>query len=157
MAMADDELGLVDGLVQLSFLVQGAIARAATRSQLSVIQLRLLGIVRDREPEMSELAAYLGLDKSSVTGLVGRAEQRGLVQRTVSERDRRAVSVAITQSGRQLVRKVAPEIEDELNVLARELSVSQRAMLSKLAGRIVTDNARERGFDGGGRIRTSVG
>jgi MarR family transcriptional regulator, lower aerobic nicotinate degradation pathway regulator len=157
MKIVDDDLGLMDGLVQLSFLVQGAIARAAARSQLSVIQLRLLGLLRDREPEMTELAAYLSLDKSSVTGLVGRAEQRGLVKRTVSERDRRAVSVAMTQSGQQLVREVAPAIEAELNDLARQLTVSQRAMLSKLVSRMVIDNARERGIDGGGRIRTSVG
>ena len=65
---------LVDSLVQSSFLIQGALRRVAARQDLSVIQMRLLGILRDREPGTLLLSRLLGLDKSSVTGLVDRAE-----------------------------------------------------------------------------------
>jgi DNA-binding MarR family transcriptional regulator len=43
---------------------------------LSIPATRLLGVLRDREPTMLELAQLLELDKSSVTGLVDRAERR---------------------------------------------------------------------------------
>ncbi|GHF33280.1 hypothetical protein FHX82_005262 [Amycolatopsis bartoniae] len=49
----------------------------AAEHELSVVQLRLLGVLRDRRPGMLELGAHLGLDKSSMTGLVSRAEKRG--------------------------------------------------------------------------------
>ncbi len=78
------DLGLVDALAQLSFAVQGALTRVAAAHDASIIQTRLLGILRDRHPTITELAAFLQLDKSSVTGLVDRAEERGLVRRVAS-------------------------------------------------------------------------
>ena len=56
---------------------------------------------------MLELARLLGLDKSSTTGLVGRAERRGLVQRASSATDRRSVQVGLTLEGRALVSAAA--------------------------------------------------
>ena len=76
---AGKQLSPVDGLAQLSFLIQGMLERRAAEHDLSIIQTRLLGVLRDRTPTMHELARFLGLDKSSATGLVDRAERRGLV------------------------------------------------------------------------------
>jgi len=45
----------VDALAQLSFLVQGALAEIAAQHDLSIIQTRLLGVLRDREPTMNEI------------------------------------------------------------------------------------------------------
>src|ERR1700733_11817508 len=87
------DLGLVDALAQLSFLIQATLTRIAAAHDLSFVQIRLLGALRDRHPGMNELAKLLGLDKSSITGLVDRAERRGLVRRTVNPRDRRAYEV----------------------------------------------------------------
>jgi MarR family transcriptional regulator, lower aerobic nicotinate degradation pathway regulator len=49
---------------------------------MSVTQLRMLGILRDREPAMLDLASHLKLENSSVIGLINRGEKRGLVERT---------------------------------------------------------------------------
>src|SRR5450432_2282929 len=94
---------IVDSLVQLSFLIQAVLLRIGTAHDLSIIQIRLLGVLRDREPGMMELANYLNLDKSSVTGLVDRAERRGLVQRTTTPDDGRAIRVSVTTNGRELI------------------------------------------------------
>ena len=74
----------MDALAQLTFAVQGALSRVAAEHGLSIASARLLGIVRDRQPTIGELATFLQLDKSSVTGLVDRAAERGLVARTAS-------------------------------------------------------------------------
>jgi MarR family transcriptional regulator, lower aerobic nicotinate degradation pathway regulator len=137
-------LTLPDGLAQLSFAVQSAIARVADLHDLSLVQVRLLGILRDREPGMLALATYLKLDKSSVTGLVDRAERRGLVRRTTMPGDRRTVRVALTEPGRQLTRKLAKLVERELSVLVEGLSETDRRRLVTLATRIVVDDARRR-------------
>lgn len=94
-----EDLGLVDALAQLSFLVQNTLAEIAGQHDLSVTQTRLLGILRDREPTMNQLGRHLGLDKSSITGLVDRAQRRGLVTRTTSAIDRRSFQVSITDAG----------------------------------------------------------
>src|ERR1700761_1705611 len=100
---ADVDLGLVDALAQLTFTVHATLGRIAARHDVSITQTRLLGILRDRRPTIKELAGFLQVDKSSMTGLVDRAEERGLVQRVSSPLDGRSVLVAITTAGRSLV------------------------------------------------------
>jgi DNA-binding MarR family transcriptional regulator len=53
------------------------LTRIAAEHDLSVTQLGMLGILRDRTPTMAQIADYLELDRSSVSGLVDRAERRG--------------------------------------------------------------------------------
>jgi DNA-binding MarR family transcriptional regulator len=131
------DLGIVDSLVQLSFLIQEILGRAAARNDMSVAQLRLLGVLRDREPGMQELARYLSLDKSSVTGLVDRAERRGLVQRTSHPHDGRAVRVASTAQGQQLATRVTAEVGDEVAGIVRALPGADQSGLSALASAVV--------------------
>jgi DNA-binding MarR family transcriptional regulator len=134
---AGRDLGLVDALAQLSFLVQDALAEIAGEHDLSIIGIRLLGVLRDREPTMNALGRHLGLDKSSISGLVSRAERRGLVTRTVSAADRRAFQVSITDAGQQLVERCAAMFSKRIETLAGGLSDSDSQLLSQLAARIV--------------------
>src|SRR5580658_9280461 len=114
-------LSPADGLAQLSFLIQGIIERRAREQDLSVIQSRLLGVLRDRKPTMNELARLLSLDKSSVTGLVDRAERRGLVARVASTADRRAVLVSLTDQGRSLASAGAASFDADVSLLLEHL------------------------------------
>jgi MarR family transcriptional regulator, lower aerobic nicotinate degradation pathway regulator len=133
--MAED-LTLVDSLVQTSFLIQNAVRRVAARHDLSVVQIRLLGILRDREPGTLLLSRLLELDKSSVTGLVDRAEKRGLVERVPDPDDGRAVRIKLTRAGRTLVNKGAAEVEAEIATVAAGLTDPQRRQLAALLSRI---------------------
>src|SRR5271154_1514229 len=93
---------LISALVRASFATTAVLSRVAAEHELSLTQLRVLAILRDRRVRMSELADYLGLDKSTISGLVERAEKRGLLQRAPSPADRRAVDVFLTTGGAQL-------------------------------------------------------
>ncbi|MEU7837304.1 MarR family transcriptional regulator [Nonomuraea sp. NPDC049129] len=134
---ADGPLNTVDALVQLSFLVQRVLSEAGAEHDLSIIQIRLLGILRDRQCGMLELGGYLGLDKSSMTGLVSRAEKRGLVQRSPSPHDGRAVLVRLTPEGRRFAEGCAAEIGRRVMGLTDRLSAAQRAQLTRLATAVV--------------------
>ena len=137
-------LTLPDALAQLSFAVQGAIGRVADLHDLSLVQIRLLGILRDRTPAMLAVATVLNLDKSSVTGLVDRAERRGLVRRSTSPEDGRTVRVALTARGRQLARKLTKQVDRELARLVEGLAETDRQALLTIAGQIVAADARRR-------------
>jgi DNA-binding MarR family transcriptional regulator len=130
-------LNTVDALVQLSFLIQRVLSEIGAAHNLSIIQIRLLGVLRDRRPGMLELGSHLGLDKSSMTGLVGRAEKRGLVQRSPSPCDGRAVLVSLTPFGRQVMQRCGTEVGRRIAELTEPLTATQRAQLTKLAGAIV--------------------
>ncbi len=135
------DLGIVDALAQLSFLVQGTLAKHAATQDLSVIQSRLLGILRDREPTMQELARFLDLDKSSVTGLVDRAEKRGLVQRAPSTDDRRAIRVKLTPAGRRAGLTLVNLFQADIARITGCLTEAESKALSTLATRIVNGHA----------------
>jgi DNA-binding MarR family transcriptional regulator len=139
--MPADQLSLVDSLAQTSFLVQGVIRRVGAGHDLSVVQLRLLGILRDREPGVLALARHLELDKSSVSGLVDRAERRGLVERIADRDDGRAVRVRLTREGRALAQRAAAEASTELEAATAMLTNPQHRQLASLLTRIVAPAA----------------
>jgi DNA-binding MarR family transcriptional regulator len=128
---------LVDGLFQLSFLLRDRLAHLGAEHGLSPIQVRLLGILRDRQPAMNELARYLDLEKSSLSGLVDRAEKRGLVERVPSSEDRRAASIRLSAQGRKLARTLTERAATLVLGLCKPLSPAERKQLSGLAARIV--------------------
>jgi DNA-binding MarR family transcriptional regulator len=132
-----EDLGIVDSLAQLSFLVMGELGQLASENGLSLIQLRLLGVLRDRTPGMRELATHLGLDKSSMTGLVDRAERRGLLRRDPSPHDGRAVQVSLTKEGHELARSLTADADRRLMALTEGLTEAQRAQLSRLASTLL--------------------
>jgi DNA-binding MarR family transcriptional regulator len=142
-----EDLGIVDGLAQLSMLVQSVFARSAAAHDLSVLQARLLGVLRDREPTMAELRQLLDLDKSSTTGLVDRAECRGLVHRVGVPEDRRSYRVRLTDEGCQLAQAFAAEVSEQLYALADALSDTNRHRLSLLVSGLVYRHAAEHGID----------
>ncbi|HEY4226131.1 MAG TPA: MarR family transcriptional regulator [Pseudolysinimonas sp.] len=131
-----DRGDVVDALAQLSWHVQSRIGDAAAAAGVSLSQLRLLGILRDREPEMLELARFLQLDKSSVSGLVGRAEIRGLVERMPLPSDGRRVAVRLTASGRALAAGLESAVEEQLAALIDAMSDRDQVELVQL----VTEN-----------------
>jgi MarR family transcriptional regulator, lower aerobic nicotinate degradation pathway regulator len=141
------QLSPVDGLAQLSFVVQGMLERRAADHDLSIAATRLLGVLRDRRPTMNELARFLALDKSSVTGLVDRAERRGLVVRVPSASDRRAVLVSLTDEGRSLVSSVAARFESDITALLGHLPARDREALAGLVSRLLVAHAADQGID----------
>lgn len=142
-----DDLGLVDGLVQTSMLVQSVFADAAAAHDLSPLQARLLGVLRDREPSMADVRRLLGLDKSSTTGLIDRAERRGLVRRAEAPSDGRSFRVLLTDDGRRLAHAFVSAVGAELTALTDELGDADRRRLSALLSGVVHRHAAAHDID----------
>jgi DNA-binding MarR family transcriptional regulator len=128
---------LIDALVRSSFEVMAVLSRIGAEHDLSLTQLRVLGILRDRRIRMSELAGHLGLDKSTVSGLVDRAEKRGLVQRAPSTADGRAVDVFLTAAGTELAGRGAAQLAQALSPMTGPLTRAQARQLTALLGRFL--------------------
>jgi DNA-binding MarR family transcriptional regulator len=98
----------------------------------------VLGILRDREPTMADLATFTGLERSTVSGLIDRAAQRGLVSKTADPHDGRSVRVTLTEPARTLVPEVTAAIGDRIKPLTGKLSTAEQkrltALLSKALG-----------------------
>ncbi|GHH69621.1 hypothetical protein GCM10018781_28390 [Kitasatospora indigofera] len=138
MTPEDSEDVLLDGLVRSAFQIMGVLTRIGAEHDLSLTQLRVLGILRDRRPRMSDLAAFLGLDKSTLSGLIGRAERRGLLARAANPEDRRVVDVLITDAGRELTGKLYQEVRSALAPATGRLDDQQRRLLAELLEPVLT-------------------
>jgi DNA-binding MarR family transcriptional regulator len=128
----NDPDALVDALAQTSFETSYALTRLAAEHELTLPQLRLLGILRGRQARMTELAAYLGLEKSSLSGLVERAEKRGLVVREPSSSDGRVVEVLLTPAGEDVATRATDRAHGLVLPLVAGLTAAEKRQLEFL-------------------------
>jgi DNA-binding MarR family transcriptional regulator len=127
---------VMDRLVQASFTVIALLSQVAAEHDVSLTQLRVLAILRDREPKMAELATHLGLERSSVSGLIDRAAGRGLVRRETSGDDGRAIRVSLTPDGQRLASLLTDEVASLIAPMTRRLSPGDKKRLSVLLARL---------------------
>jgi DNA-binding MarR family transcriptional regulator len=113
-----------------------------TLAQIKVVMcLYLVG-----EMNMVRLATMLGVKLPSVTGLVDRLVERGLVKRADSPGDRRLVLVSTTTEGRALIDRIwdagwlrldqwleSTPVED-LQIVAQAMAILSAAALTELKG-----------------------
>ena len=134
--MSEDD-SLIDALAGAAFATTSALTRLGAEFDLSLTQVRVLAILRDRTVRMTELASYLGLEKSSLSGLIDRAVQRGLVERRRSEDDGRAFEVLLTDEGLRLADVMTARSRELLLPLVENLGRADRRKLRELLESIV--------------------
>lgn len=128
LGLTDDE-DLLDAVVQTAFTVTAILNRVAAKHDLSLTQLRTLGILRDRTPRIAALADFLGLEKSTMSGLISRAEQRGLLERNPDPDDARATIVGMAEVGIELADEVRNEVHRSLHPLLRSAMLGEHQLL----------------------------
>jgi DNA-binding MarR family transcriptional regulator len=141
-------LGGLPDLVALAVVLTGTVARVAEEHELTPMQGRLLYGLAGQPRRMIDLARSLGIEKAALTGLVDRAERRGLVERTTVPGDRRAVQVALTGAGGQAMLDFEAGLASALDELLAPLPAEDRPAFRRMAAAIVGGGAR-----GAGRLR----
>lgn len=130
---------LADALMTSSFITMAIINRIGAGHDLSLSMIRVLGILWDRRLRMTELAGYLGLEKQTMSGLIARAEKRGLVARAPNPEDGRATDVFLTDAGTELVKQLQAQGQEALVPLIGKLSESDQQHLQELLERMLKD------------------
>lgn len=134
---ANDQDGLVDTLVHSTFVTMAMLNRIGAEHDLSLTQVRVLGILRDTRAGITALAEHLGLEKSTMTGLVSRAEKRGLLRREPHPQDGRAVDIVLTDAGRTLINGLRDQIDGLFAPMTAELTVAEQRRLQTLLQRML--------------------
>ncbi len=78
------------------------------------------------------LAGLIAYDRTTITGVVDRLVQKGLVARQESTRDRRARELKITDAGRRTLRDVTPSVETAQRVMLRGLTEKEAKEFMRL-------------------------
>ena len=83
--------------------------------QVSAPQLSsLLALYENGPLPTSQIAKYIMVNSSTVTGIIDRLEQKGLVQRSRISTDRRVITVTLTDKGRELAEHAPPPIQEKI-------------------------------------------
>lgn len=123
---ARTDLDAATGLVQLTTLVQAIYARVSERHDLTPVQAKLLSVLLEGPRGMAELACCFGVEKAALTGLMDRAERRGLARRSPVPGDRRALQVTLTDAGHRAAAAFNAEVSAELSRLVAPLTAQDR-------------------------------
>jgi DNA-binding MarR family transcriptional regulator len=83
--------------------------------QVSAPQLSsLLALYENGPMPPSQIAKYIMVNSSTVTGIVDRLEQKGLVERSRISPDRRVITIELTEKGQQLAKNAPPPIQKKI-------------------------------------------
>jgi DNA-binding MarR family transcriptional regulator len=116
---------------------------------VSVPQLLCVLTLYEHGPlPLSQIAGMIMVNSSTVTGIIDRLEQKGLVERSRTSRDRRVVTVALTEAGASLAQNAPPPIHEKIMEGLQRLSRDELTQilkgLSMLTGLIETEDLVER-------------
>lgn len=104
--------------------------RSWLKGSLSLIHLHVLTILEAEGPiPMSKLADTLDVSVASTTGIIGRMEERGLVERSHGETDRRVVLVQATAAGKAIFLDMTDHRRVALTALLGKLADDELAAL----------------------------
>ena len=102
----------------------------AKTTGLTAPQLIVLKTVREHaELSISRLADLVSLSQATVTTIVNRLEQRALLQRRRSEKDRRVVKVALTPSGTEISDRAPTPLQEQFTERFANLAEWEQSMI----------------------------
>jgi DNA-binding MarR family transcriptional regulator len=123
---------VVDGYSRLLHLVTPTRSAGIFESSVTMAQLKVLMVLGSiDESRMSELASNLRLTLSTVSGLVERLVENGLVARRTHESDRRQVMVSLTDDGRGFLESFQELGMQTLRELLEQLSAEELAQVGQ--------------------------
>ena len=140
MTETSEDVGLATALVGLSHHVLHLFADAGRSYDLTQQQVELIcAIIVRGKVGMTELGRQLHMEKSSLSNLVDRAEQRGLVTRSRDSDDRRVTWVELTSEGTRLAMRTHGDVTARLNKLVEGLSRKDQRHLTSVVEQVMTD------------------
>ena len=135
-SIADNALIAIRKIIQSIALNSRSLVK---RVGLTGPQLVILQEVADSgEVPVGAVARAVSLSQGTVTDIVERMEKRGLVDRRRSDFDRRRVLVHATESGKQLLEKATPLMQESFAGRFNHLQDWEQAMILSSLQRLVS-------------------
>jgi DNA-binding MarR family transcriptional regulator len=163
--LGDVERADLDLIVETIIYLQTESRRLAreqcARVGVTATQLNVLKLLEEiGELSLSELSRRIASQNSTVTGIVDRMVEAGLVERRQSEKDRRVWTIRATDRGLAVARKVSVAPWEMLHRALESLDARDKSQLVSILKKVaknvqgsIRDSGREGGEDGNGSRR----
>jgi DNA-binding MarR family transcriptional regulator len=131
-----DRENVVDAVLSASRVLVAVAARSLSEvaEEVTLTQYRSLVVLASRGPQsVAALAEAVAVTPPTASRLCDRLVRKGLIRRREDRRDRRAVRLALTAAGRQLVDAVTVRRRDEIARLLEAIPIeAQRSLVAAL-------------------------
>jgi DNA-binding MarR family transcriptional regulator len=144
--IADDVRGAIGAFLRIAALVETMSGELWQSHQLTLTQARLLRVIQERPVAAGRLASKLGLSAASLTRVLERLEERGLLERQVDQTDRRRVTVCITAGGRDTVGGLQFWMASPITAAIQKMGDEDRRQFTDMLDRFLAD---VQGYQGG--------
>jgi len=135
-----DEIRAIDAYIKLQRSAESSSARATRHlasAGLTFSQYGVLDILYHLGPlPLGQIAEKILKSEGNMTTVVDNLERRGLVRRERNERDRRVVTLSLTEAGRHVIEEVLPQ---HIQAIIEEMSIltpDEQEILSRLCRKI---------------------
>ncbi|UMB54237.1 MarR family transcriptional regulator [Lutibacter sp. A64] len=95
---------------------------------ISIPQLLVLKYLSDQKDYRAfakDIKAYINLNASTVSGIISRLEGKGLLAKTMSSSDKRAIYIVLTAKGADLLNNSPSTLQEKLSKRLLKLSTAQ--------------------------------
>src|SRR5215831_18655991 len=108
----------------------GVLHEGLLGSPLSLTEGRVLYELAQREPvTASDIAGELALDAGYLSRILGGFDQRGLIEKRMSDRDGRQIILTLTDRGREMFAAINDRSHDDIAAMLDQLSGQEQARL----------------------------
>lgn len=84
-----------------------------------------------------EIADYLGVENSTISGILDRMEKKDLIERKIDKDDRRFIYVDLTKASRDLEAPVNKTVEEVNHTVLKAFSEKEAAELRKMLRKLI--------------------
>lgn len=92
--------------------------------------------------DQASIAGLIAYDKATIGGVLDRLEQKGLIKRSVSPRDKRARVLTLTGQGQAALSDLRPVIDRIQIEILPGLTAEERRAFIQLSGKVATSGNR---------------
>ena len=109
-----------------------AVSESLPIMELTMPQLRVLFLIHARGPlRMSDMASYLGVGMPTVSSLVSKLEEKGVLAREHDTQDRRIVRCLITPEGQRQVEQFSRIRQERMDRIISALTGEELVLVMK--------------------------
>lgn len=96
----------------------------------------LLALEEERLTRPSEIATFVGIDRTGTSRALRQLEDAGLISRRIGEGDRRNTDVQITAKGREVMTAAMPLCSENMCHFSKKLTPEEERELLRLLGKL---------------------